>query len=359
MISNLKAFGLTSPYRSKRLMEQSIAAMFLNLSGLIVLTEAASKNYVHTPVIAALAGADKVYAVTRDSIYGKVSEIADFTYTLSELCGVREKIEVLTEKTQEILKEADIITNLGFVRPINSEMVAWMKDTAVIPLMCEAWEFRASDIDVEACRAKGIPVIATNEDAPGLEVFNFSGCLCLKMLFELEIEVYKSKIVVVSSDKFGRVIEKNLRLLGADVYLVSELETERSRGYLVNSDAIVIADYTSMDTFIGHKAHITTEELVNLSHGVSIVQFAGKVDLAELNKFGIRYFPNKEVGALRMGLTLASLGPKPIIDLHCAGLRVGEVAARAILSGAGVQDAEKQATLYAPGQILPTSLNIR
>ena len=322
---------------------------------MIVLTEAASKNYVHTPVIAALADADKVYAVTRDSIYGKASEIADFTYTLAEFCGVREKIEVVTEKTQEIVKEADIITNLGFVRPINSEMVAWMKDTAVVPLMCEAWEFRPGDVDLSACRQRGIPVIATNEDAPGLEVFKFSGPLCVKMLFDAQIEVYQCRIVVVSGDKFGNVISQSLKALGADVFLTSELRSDTSRNGLIGADAIVIADYTNTDTFIGSDGQISVDELRCICPEAVVIQFAGQVNISELVEHHIEFYPRKEVGSYRMGMTLAELGPKPIIALHCAGLRVGEVAARRRLQGLNLKQVEGLALKEAPAQLIAHS----
>ena len=342
MISDLKAFGLNSPYRSKRLMEQSIIARNLNLGGLIVLTEAGSNNYVHTPILAALAGSNKVYAVTRDSIYGKASEIASFTYALAEFCGVSEKIKVVTEKTYEIVKEADIITNLGFVRPINAEMVGWMKDKAVIPLMFEAWEFRTGDVDLSACYERGIPVIATNEDAPGLEVFKFSGPLCIKMLFEAQIEVYKCKIIVISSDKFGEVIYQSLKSLGANVYLAKELRSNEVKCNLREIDAIVISDYTSTDTFIGTDGQISVDELKQLCPEVVIIQFAGKVNTSELASQDIMFYPYRQVGAYRMGMTLADLGPKPIIDLHCAGLRVGEIFARGRLQGFSVNEIKDQ-----------------
>jgi hypothetical protein len=40
-----------------------------------------------------------------------------------------------------------------------------------------------------------------------------------------------------------------------------------------------------------------------------------------------------------MGWSLSELGPRPVIDLHAAGLKVGETLARARLSGLAPGDA--------------------
>ena len=39
-----------------------------------------------------------------------------------------------------------------------------------------------------------------------------------------------------------------------------------------------------------------------------------------------------------MALTLAGLGPRPVIELHAAGLKVGEIAARARQAGQPATD---------------------
>ena len=87
-----------------------------------------------------MAGA-KVYAITSDSQYGKARDIEEFTYNFAEFCEVRDKIKVIFEKQKEIIREANIITNLGFVRPIDKKFIEMMNEKAVVPYMCEAWEY--------------------------------------------------------------------------------------------------------------------------------------------------------------------------------------------------------------------------
>src|SRR5262249_22583070 len=156
----------------------------LDLSGITVLTEAASGAYVCTPVIAALAGAGHVIALTRDSQYATADNVIRMTRALEQLCGVDKEVETVKVRRAGLFARADIVTNLGFVRPIDREAVEVMRPTAVVPLMCEAWEFRPGDVDLHACREKGIRVLGTNEEFEGLDVFRYSGLACLRLLFE-------------------------------------------------------------------------------------------------------------------------------------------------------------------------------
>jgi hypothetical protein len=325
----LRQAGIINPRRVVNLIQDAIAALELDLSGMVVLTEAASGPYVVTPAIAALAGAKTVFALTRDSQYASADAVTDQTRALEVLCGISEdKIQIYRERSPHLFAQADIVTNLGFVRPLDAETVATMKPTAVVPLMCEAWEFREGDVDLEACRQKGIPVLGTNEDYPGLEVFAYSGWLCLKMLFAAQIEVHKSNILVVSNDKFGRVIERLLARAGARVQLLGDLRQTTGQ-QLAGVDALVIADYTRESQIIGERGDLTPAELARMAAAVTVLQFAGRVDVKGLKEQGIVVYPGIELDHLRMGITLAELGPRPVVELHAAGLRVGQMAIQA------------------------------
>ena len=325
----LREGGIANPARLVKLIRDAIAFLELDLSGLTVLTEAASGPYVVTPVIASLAEAERVLALTRDSQYATAEAVIAQTRALEALCVVEDSVEIYTQRSLDLFAQADIVTNLGFVRPIDAEAVAAMKPTTAIPLMCEAWEFRPGDVDLEACRRKGILVLGTNEDYPGLEVFAYSGWLCLKMLFDAQIAVHKSTIVIVSSDKFGQVIHRQLERSGASVRLVPSLRSPTFDNDLTQADVILIADYTRDDVIIGPGGDLTAIELAQRAPNATVLQFAGRVEMRDLMDCGMTVYHQHEVGARRMGLTLAELGPRPVIELHAAGLKVGELAARA------------------------------
>lgn len=322
-IEYFRTCGMINPVRSIQLIKNAISFTKLNLENITVFTEAASGEFIYTPIIAAMAGAKRVYAITDDSKYALKEYVKKNTMLFAKLCGVEDKIEVVFDKNN--IGDADIITNLGFVRPIDKYTIDKLKNDAVIPYMCESWEVRKEDVDVDYCREKGILVLGTNENYPGLDVFNFSGALALKMLFDADIEVFKSKIVIVSGDNFGKIIFNALSKLNSDVILLKELSNE-NYSCLKNADALVIADYTSEKCYIGNdNSEISCEKLKLLSRFITVIQFAGLVNVSNLKKNNINYYPDYEVGSFRMGKTLAYLGPKPIIDLHCAGLKVGEI----------------------------------
>ena len=148
--------GVKSPLRAKHLMEEAIKKFRLNLTGFTILTEAASGNYIFTPLICALSGAKRVIAFTKDSIYASKEKVIESTFIFADFLGVSKKIDLSTELDPEIISKADIVTNLGFLRPINKEFISYLKPTAVIPLMFETWEFRKEDLDLKECLKKAL-----------------------------------------------------------------------------------------------------------------------------------------------------------------------------------------------------------
>ena len=123
----------------------SIKKFELDLSGKTILTEAASGNYVVTPIIAAYAGAD-VIAITKKSRHGTVYDIEKQTYALAKSMNVEEKIKIVDNKNCIDYSIFDVVTNTGFVRPIDNTIISALSPSCVIPLMWEPWEFRNEDL---------------------------------------------------------------------------------------------------------------------------------------------------------------------------------------------------------------------
>ena len=319
--------------RCLRLIRNAVAKLDLDLTGLIVLTEAATGYYVLTPLIAALAGADQVYAITQDSSYGSAQEVCERTQSLADRWGVADQIEILFSRKDERIEFADIVTNLGFVRPLDVEFLGRLKRTAVIPLMFETWEHRPEDLDLAECRRLGIPVLGTNEEHPDLQIFRYVGHLALKLLFELDIEVYRSRIIVIGSGKFGRAVADSLTAAGASVSQLSLddgnlLHEQQVRGALADCDAIVVAEHHSREAIIGPRDQITARKLRSINPGVVLAHIAGNVDRADIETAGIPFRPSRFAPPGYMSIATDYLGPRPLIDLHTAGLKVGETMAR-------------------------------
>jgi hypothetical protein len=310
--------------RVRLLVSEVVDRLGLDLGGAVVLTEMGSGHYVYTPLIAALAGADRVFAVVKDSRYGRCEEIAARGTALAHQWGVHDPIEVVSAASPSVIAHADIVTNLGFVRPIDAGFVSHMKPGAVIPYMREAWEYRPGDVDVAACRAHNIPVMGTFENCDGLGVFDFCGPLAAKMLFEAGFEIRGNCIVVLSQDDFGQVISAYLQACGACVRHVREAGQLDLQEF-GRLDALVVACYITGELIVGPGGWVEPTALAACHPECSVVQFVGRVDAESLADHQLRCIPESPVGPYRMARTLAALGPKPVIDLHAAGLKVGEL----------------------------------
>jgi len=332
--------------RTHHLVEQAISTFSLNLQGLSVLTEAATGYYMLTPLIAAMAGAVRVYALTRDSRFGKAEDVYNLTMNMAAEWNVDNKIEIFTDRDDERVGKADIVTNLGFVRPLDASFLRKLKKNAVIPLMWETWEYRAKDLDYEECKRLSIPVLGTDEHHPDLRIFEYIGHLALKLLFEAEIEVFLSNIVVFGRGEFADNTRKTLKAAGARVdYLQTheDIIIERDKVFhcLEKSDAIVVIDHHSREELIGPKGKISVEDIVSINSGLTVVHICGAVSQTSLQEQGVKCWPQCFAPFGHMSVGADYLGPKPLIDLHTAGLRIGEELARLRMNGFDGLDAEK------------------
>lgn len=312
-----------NPVRLSGLVRDAIGRCRLDLSGAVVLTEAASGAYVVTPVMAAMSGARKVFAVARPSRFGTVEDVADLTEGLARAAGVSGVIELITEKTPGIVSLADVVTNSGHVRPIDSEMVSLMKPTAVVPLMYESWEFRDSDVDLEACGRRGVAVAGTNERHPDVDVFSYLGIMAVKLLLDAGVAVFGSRILLLCDNPFGPYVHRGLAAAGASVEFVHDLIDGVGS---LEVDAVVVAMRPRVGPVVGRAE---AESLAGRCPGVVICQFWGDLDRDAIQAAGLAYWPRRAPASRHMGIIPSEVGPEPIVRLQAGGLKVAEVLMRA------------------------------
>jgi hypothetical protein len=308
------------PRRLAGLMNAAIERLGLQLGGYAVLTEAATGAYAVTPVLAALAGA-RVFALANATRYASADEIQEATLGLARVAGVRDSIELVHEKDPGLLRRVDIVTNSGQVRPIDKAMVSHLKSSSVVPLMYEAWEFRATDVDLDACRSRGIAVAGTNEKHPAVDVFSFLGMMAVRQLHDAGIAVLGSHIALVCDNDFEPFIRSGLESCGAKVWQARRLTRQ-----VLNPqcDAVLVA-LKPGDTPV-----LTTVDANLLGQhapGTIVVQYWGDVDRKALAEFGVPVWPRQEPPAGHMAVLPSAIGPEPIVRLQAGGLKVGEVLA--------------------------------
>ena len=325
--------------RCQRLINRAIKALGVNLCGQTVLTEAATGYYVLTPLIALLAGAERVYALTQDSPFGRAAEASRELFGLARRWGVHDRVEIFSSREDERIGRSDIVTNLGFVRPLDGPLLRRLKRDAVIPLMWETWEYRPADLDLAECRRLGIPVLGTNEHHPELLTFNYVGHVALKLLFEAGVEIFRSRLLVVGSGEFADQVLAAARACGAEVSQAGP-RSEPFRKTLPHVDALVVAEHHDRRPLIAAGGEIEPREVYELNPGLTIAHISGWVDRTALASLGLACVPERFAPPGHMSVATDYVGPRPLIDLHVAGLKVGGLLARARARGLSPFEAE-------------------
>jgi hypothetical protein len=348
---------MTRDLRIDRILRGLIRDLAIDLSGLTVYTEAASGAYLHTPILAAVAGAEHVFALTRDSRFGKKEDVEAATYAAADAWGVRDRITVRFSKEPGDIGRSDMFTNSGFVRPIDAAMVAHMKPTAVVPLMWETWEFRSTDLDLDACRANGILVMGTHEGDPPLSMYEYGGFFAMKLLFDLGLEGHKTRVLLLGGGAgLGIVIARQFRAIGIEVEWFAREEgarpfedvTAHFRDEGDRYDLILVAEHAVPIQLLGREGLLTYDDITRVNPGVRIGIISGNVDAEGLAQSGLAYWPKVAQPFGTMWYQAYELGPRPTLELYAGGLKVGEAMARARLRGLSLEDARSYAIANSP-----------
>ncbi len=301
-----------SPARFRSLIREAVLRTGLDLRGLTVLTEAATGAYGATAVIAATAGA-KVHALARPSRYGSVDDIRDWVGALAEAGCVGDRISIMEAVPPDLWAEADIVTNSGHLRPITAEAVEAMRPDAVIALMFEAWEFRDADLDLAACRRRGIRVAGINERHESVDVFSFLGVTCVKMLFDAGISVYGNRIALLCDNDFGPFIMRGLAGLGARVQVFDSVRNLPQEPW----HAVICALRPGRTPRLGPAE---AKRLARVAPEAVVVQFWGDIDRAAIARAGLSVWPEREPAPGHMAGLLDETGPEAVVRLQAGGI---------------------------------------
>lgn len=300
-----------------------IAALELDLSGMTVITEAATGYYASTAVIAAMAGAAHVHAVGRDTRrYGSFEDAGSAVLSLADAAGVARRITVSRRAEPEMLTECDILTNSGHLRPITADMIAQLPDRAVIALMFETWEFRGTDLDLDACRDRGIRIAGVNERHPAVGVFPYLGPLCANLLGDAGLTLAGARCHLLCDNPFAPFIQQGLLDAGASVVL--GVSPCAPGGF--TPDAVIVA----LDPFRNPRLDETDlNALGDPGRDVLLAQFWGDIDRdAARRVWRGPVWPPEEPPPGHMAVLLSDLGHEPIVRLQAGSLRAAEIVAR-------------------------------
>jgi hypothetical protein len=314
-----------------------IKHLHLDLTGKVILTEAATGAYVVTPIIAAVAGA-KVYAYTKNTSYGTVEDVKNQTSRIAQLFDNNLDITIIESLTPEIISQADIITNSGHLRPLDSSILKFAKREVVISYMYEAWEVRSGDVDLNYCSKKGVKVVATNERHPSIDVFNYLGEMAIKLIHDSGKCLYRNKFIIISNNDFGHFIAKTLVKLTdkvgvfdklankdkypSDIIWLGEFPNISIPKEFLDAEGIIFTAYPFEHTWMHTGCEINLEAIRKMINPF-ILRFDGHIDTKNLDENNIDYFP-KHVKPGHMGVLLSDIGYDSVIRLQAGGLKAGD-----------------------------------
>ena len=348
-----------------RLIRRSIEWHRVDLHGLRVLTEAGVGYRRVTPAIAALAGAAEVYAVARDSVQASRKEAEQQTAYLARLAGVQDRVHVLPTRLQAPLAGVDIVTDLPGVRPIDEAIVRNIAETAAVTLMRGVAHWRTADVDVATCRRGAIAVAGVDED--GIDLFRYLAMEAVWGLLQLGVEITGATVLVAGDGAAYAKVARGLAQAGARVLVAApegagrislcggekvgdSLGDAAARGHLAEADALVLCPIQPDARTVGPGGWIDAATLAAAAPHLAVVSLAGDLDRRGLTAAGLRSWPGAGGGASH------DLLPQPLIELHTAGLKVGEVMTRARRRGSSPLAAEQLAAAEAHAEQLPKDL---
>jgi hypothetical protein len=210
------------------------------------------------------------------------------------------------------------------VRPVDELVISRLRDGGVVSVMYEAWELRPEDVDVDACRTADVPVAGVWEDFGDLNVFRSCGALAVKLCMEAGLEIGGNRLIMIGRDRFVEAIEP--ALVGASARVTTLPSAAELTQEAVNAaDAIVIADYHAEHPALAGEVGPTARQLRDWNPALRVVQFIGPIAVRALTEAGLVVHPDRELAPREMSTTLGHLGPRPVVSLHGAGLKVGEL----------------------------------
>jgi hypothetical protein len=290
----------------------SILKFDLNLKNKIVLTEAATGSYSSTPIIALLAGAKKVYALVKETKYGTFEDVKkEFEKYLNN-----PNFKII-KSLKEITHKIDIVTNSGFVRPIDEKFINYLDSNSVVTLMYEPWEFRSSDIDLELLHKNNIKVYGTNEHDKRLRTMDYIGLTVLYHLLDDKITAFsKNKLLILGNEEFTEPIE---RILTHNDYLVHVVNNYDELVNIEDFDIFIVAENKDTRYIIGHKDSYININFLNKEQ--KVIHICGNVDFKNAH---FSHKPEKPVSFGYMSYRTDFIDDMALIDLQTASLKVAE-----------------------------------
>jgi hypothetical protein len=326
--------------RARRTLPRLLKKAGLDLSGMNVYTEAATESYACGAAIALLAGAQSVHCMARDSRFGPARDA--IRQTRAAAAGLGADVARLTFSEghdARALELADLVTNMGMLRPLNAELIQRLRPGTVISLMYEAWELRSGDIDFTAAKQRGVVVVGVRENHRAVECHHSAAVLLLRGLLEAGLAVFCDELLLVCANPFALYAVPGLAAQCDRLYLLDRgyggpnlprnvqrvfVEDPVSRAY----DALLLLDVPQEGRWTVAADKEAVWPLPCLGTWDVCVQAMGDVRREDFP--GVKFVPDAAPARGYMGLNPAALGIDLVARTVVAGLSAAAEARTAL-----------------------------
>lgn len=309
-------------YNLVRIIEQNIKQFNLDLSGYNVLLPVYSKESALTPVLASLAGAKNVYVTTRD-----LEAINKTSFYESEL-ELTSNITFIERETPQVLSGLDIVLCGTGISYVDTTFASSLKKECVISMLPSNLDFNIhSGVNLEECSKRKIPVISVSPEDENLLLYRRLAHAVTKRCCENQIDILKSRILLVGNGRLMDNILSHLKTCGAQVYC-AHTDKPNDKAYLLKHladiDVIILADYPLKSTLVvGNEGFIRTEDILTINPEVKIIHLAGKVQTNSLTANRI-YFRPENLVQNSLNVNIEELGLRAAVEMVTASLKAAE-----------------------------------
>ncbi|EKE02371.1 MAG: hypothetical protein ACD_20C00395G0001 [uncultured bacterium] len=309
-------------YTLIRLIEQSIKQYKLDLSSHNILMPVYSSEPALMPVLASLAGAKNVYVTTRE--LDAINRTAFYENQL-ELTST---INFIEKESPQTLSGLDIVLVGEGVSYIDSKFVSALKKECIISILPQNLDFnQASGVNIEECVKKKIPVVAVDPNDHNLQLYRQLAHMVVKRCCENNIDILKSRLLLISNGSLADNILSHLKSCGAQVYCANT-DKPQDRSYILKHlpevDAVIVADYPLKSTLVvGNEGFIRIEDILNINPEIKIIHLAGKMQANSLTANRIYYKPENLIQN-SLNVNIKEMGLRAAIEIATASMKIAE-----------------------------------
>lgn len=280
---------------------------------------------IHTsifPVMASLAGAKQVFAVTDDL------ETVNRTAMYQQRYDWKTEVNFISELNQQMLSQLDIIVKSDDTSYLDRKSINFLKKECVISYFPQNCDFSfVSGIDTESCAEKGIKIILLNPNCKEIGLFKHISHLILKRCYENGISLFKSKILLLGGGELTENILSLLKAAGANVFAASTTKPD-DRDYalkhIADSDAIILCEYPlTSEIILGNTGFLNITEVKEKNPELKIIHLSGKIEMNPLILSGLDYYPDTIIQN-SLNLNIRETGLKLVCDTTAAILKAAE-----------------------------------